>query len=292
MAVNKMTLDQYAKHRNVSTMAISLAVKRGRFASGGVYEVYEGKQKRLFFDPILCDAQWHSNAKRASSIKLGGNPTPIPRGKPSKEHEEAIRILKKIEKEKEAELKAQKQASKAGNFVAEQTHTDGVEKRPRGRPAGSTGKSAKSAKVKPRTESELVDREGLTIAQRKMLADTLKAEAQAEREQIALRRDKLELVEAEVFEDQFSGMIAKARDLFLHLPKSFRVNFQEAPAEYAVWLDERINSVLKELSGVGGPVESVDNLQPQEDEALAEETAQLENDQVDSALQEPTNEPI
>lgn len=289
MAVNKMTLDQYAKHRNVSTMAISLAVKRGRFASGGVYEVYEGKQKRLFFDPILCDAQWHSNAKRASSVKLGGNPTPIPRGKPSKEHGEAIRLLKNLEREKEAELKAQKQASKAGNFVSEQTHTETTEKRPRGRPAGSAGKPVRPAKEKSRTESELVDREGLTIAQRKMLADTLKAEAQAEREQIALRRDKLELVEAEVFEDQFSGMIAKARDLFLHLPKSFRVTFQEAPAEYAIWLDERINSVLKELSGVGGPVESVDNLQPQTDNLLDEIEIQEQDDQ---PSQEPTNEPI
>ena len=121
-----------------------------------------------------------------------------------------------------------------------------------------------------------------------MLADTLKAEAQAEREQIALRRDKLELVEAEVFEDQFSGMIAKARDLFLHLPKSFRVTFKKHPLNMRFgWMNGLIPCLKSFL--VLAAVESVDNLQPQTVEPLDEIEIQEQDNQ---PSQEPANEPI
>jgi len=73
-------------------------------------------------------------------------------------------------------------------------------------------------------------------------------EASAEREHLALAREKKELVLADEFEDLFSAKIAKARDSLLHLPKAFRVAFQELDATYSEWLNDRIKSILNDLA--------------------------------------------
>lgn len=83
---------------------------------------------------------------------------------------------------------------------------------------------------------------------RKLEAEAVTAEYEQEMMLIELNSKKKILVVAEEVEDLWSESIAIARDMFLQVPKSFRVQFQESPAEYYDWLEQTITTILKTLS--------------------------------------------
>lgn len=231
-------------------MSVSKALRNGRIVDGVEREFRNGKEIYLL-DPVLCDAQWIANARRPGVVKRTENDPPMPVGRPSPEYSDAMRILRQDKAERMAAKKAQREADKLNkapgdSMVVPSEYGRKSPEKPKDDGRKKNGKPKRSDSA----DGPIFDPEKMTVGMRKNLADMLKAEAQAEREQIALKKDKLELVEVEKFEDEYSSMVAKARDMFLQLPKTFRVSHMDAPPHYAEWLEDRIESILKNLSGV------------------------------------------
>lgn len=231
-----MGMDQYAIHRGCSKVAVWKKIQSGKISAERF--LTETGRQGYRIDPTIADAEWLQNTRKHSGTKQPKLETRLPRGRPTKAHKDAIQVIRDAADIAKAEAKAEKDAVAPGNFVQQYEVPRKSKQGPQGPKSGN--EQAKTG--------ELHEEQPMTVGQRKMLADTLKAEAQAEREQLALAREKGELVSAEETEDRFAGMVANARDSFMHLSNGFRVTFQECPPECAQWIDDRVSSILDGLS--------------------------------------------
>lgn len=226
-----MNLEEYAKHRGCSKVAVWKAIKKGRISANEK----PGRGSRLEYeiDPISADAQWAKNTRLNNTAKIAPEGKVL-KGRPTKEQSEAIRVVREAKAAEKERKKAKEHEKRLEvSIIAESS------KRASG--AGKTANPASQNEQRP-----------LTFQERKLAAEVRKAEASAELAEIDLLKSKGILVVAEELEDAISERIAQARDSMLHMPKSFMVTFQEAPKEYSAWMEDFIKAVLSKISGIGG----------------------------------------
>lgn len=234
MAVRWMSMGEYAAHRGVSKARISQAI--GPILSLSCVEhYYIGKKKHTRVNPIIADMEWERNAPRsARSTPLNAPPT-------------IGGSFKAGEKE------AKEVLERTGVYATKPKPT------PRSQPGQRATIEAQQARnraakgnAQPNAKSALADlteeqQELLDLSIRKKRAETTKLEADSLHARIDVEREAMLLVDADEMEDQYSTIIADARDMLLATKESMQADIPGLPSEAYVYVDTRIREFLAML---------------------------------------------
>ena len=227
-------MGEYAAHRGVSKARISQAI--GPILSLACVEhYYVGKKKHTRVNPIIADMEWERNAPRsARSTPLT---TPKMRGGVCEP----------------GELEAKAYLERTGVYVPK------TKPAPRSQPGQRATIEAKQAlnraskgKGVPQTKTAL---ESLTDEQQELLelnirrkrAETTKLEADSLNARINVEREAMLLVDADEMEDQYSAIIADARDMLLATKESMQADLPGLPSDVYEYVDKRIREFLAML---------------------------------------------
>lgn len=224
MLNNLMTMDEYALHRGVSKGAISQACSAKRIIP---VESFQGKKKSLFFDTLVCDADWIKNSRPK---KTDLPPPPIV-------------AAKRAGRPTNAQLEAKAYLSATLPKTAPTSMPRGVKQ-----PFFDFGDSKPSRKASQDLTEE--QKEAIELARRRARADTEKSEADSLKARLAAEQAAQLLVDAEDMEDAFSALAADVRDRMLNLAPSLKSIYPELGTEVIESLIKLITDALADLSKV------------------------------------------
>ena len=227
-------MGEYAAHRGVSKARISQAI--GPILSLSCVEhYYIGKKKHTRINPIIADMEWERNAPRS------------PRSTPLTAPAMRGGILKPEEKQ------AKDYLDKTG------VYTPKAKPAPRSQPGQRATIEARQAlnraskgKVPQQSKSPLdslseEQQELLDLNIRRKRAETTKLEADSLNARINVEREAMLLVDADEMEDQYSAIIADARDMLLATKESMQADVPGLPVEAYDYVDKRVREFLAML---------------------------------------------
>lgn len=211
MAVEWMTVEQYAEHRQLDRTSVSKMLDKVISRAAFEKRPYNGRT-RIMINPIIADrevaANTNPNMSRKPKLEI-----PKKQGGYKPEEKAAMRFL--AASGTHALTKGQKKAA-------------GVED------------------DKPMLSEH--EKEMLDLAIRKKRAETLKLESDAAKSRLDLEVTAGMLVSADDFEELYSTIVSDARDGLTAIKESARVEFPDVPTEFIDWLDSRHREFLATIA--------------------------------------------
>jgi len=215
-------MDEYALHRGVSKGAISQACSAKRITP---VESFQGKKKSLFFDVLVCDADWLKNSRPK---KTDLPPPPII-------------TAKKAGRPTNAQLEAKAYLNATLPKTAPTPMPRGVKQ-----PFTDFGDLKPSRKAPQELTEE--QKESIELARRKNIASTEKLEADAMKSRIEVEKDAGQLAYIEDIEDLFSEMVVDARDRFMSLTSVLKTKFSDLKKEHLDFINSFHMEIFMSLS--------------------------------------------
>ena len=228
-----MTFEEYALHRGVTKGRISQAIGP-ILSSASVETYYVGKKKRFRINPIIADMEWVRNSPGQGRTFSGKKPR-VGRGSYKPEEKVAKEFLERTgeyaptpkpiprsQPGQRATIEAQQALSRAGK--------------------GNGVPQTKTALSLTEEQQELLE---LNI--RRKRAETTKLEADSLNARINVEREAMLLVDADEMEDQYSAIIADARDMLLATKESMQADLPGLPSDVYEYVDKRVREFLAML---------------------------------------------
>lgn len=234
MSVKHMTFEEYALHRGVTKGRISQAI--GPILSAASVETYYvGKKKRFRINPIIADMEWARNSPGQGRTFSGKKPR-VGRGAYKPEEKAAKEFLEKSgEYVQSAPPTPRSQPGQRATIEAQQARNRAAK--------GNVPQQVKS----PLDSLSEEQQELLDLNIRRKRAETTKLEADSLNARINVEREAMLLVDADEMEDQYSAIIADARDMLLATKESMQADVPGLPSDAYEYVDKRVREFLAML---------------------------------------------
>ena len=229
-----MTFEEYAMHRGVTKVRISQAIGP-ILSSASVETYYVGKKKRFRINPIIADMEWVRNSPGQGRTFSGKKPR-VGRGSYKPEEKAAKEFLERTgEYASTPKPITRSQPGQRATIEAQQA---------RNRAAKGNGVPQTNKPLDALSEEQ---QELLDISIRRKRAETTKLEADSLNARINVEREAMLLVDADEMEDQYSAIIADARDMLLATKESMQADLPGLPSDVYEYVDKRIREFLAML---------------------------------------------